>query len=211
VTQSYGLVRPCGTMRDCTARHCAQACCLASCSHLRFCRRACRTSCVAHRISDNCNMQMCYKRQDQTIVQIPASISPRSKESCDTIPRPPNTHTQNMGMCLVSRKWYVDACLGHLSEPRNFCEVAPSTVPSLLDQVKHSLTDLLGQFRAWSKVPGRSGRFAAHLKYLSCKSNDPNISVPVFYGLIKVHKTPTALRPIVACHSWLTTPISVRA
>jgi hypothetical protein len=115
---------------------------------------------------------------------------------------------KNMGLCLVSRKWYVDACLGHLLEPRNFSEVVPSDVPALVETAKQTLVGILRHFRAWSNVPGRPGRFTAHSKYLDCKANDTNISVPVFYGLIKVHKTPTALRPIVACHSWLTTPVS---
>jgi hypothetical protein len=50
-------------------------------------------------------------------------------------------------------------------------------------------------------------RLVDHLKYLSTLSlNDPQI--PAFYGLIKVHKKPVTIRPIVACHSWLTTPLS---
>jgi len=33
--------------------------------------------------------------------------------------------------------------------------------------------------------------------------------VPHVYGLPKVHKSPLDIRPIVACHSWFTTPVSV--
>ena len=33
-------------------------------------------------------------------------------------------------------------------------------------------------------------------------------TIPVFYGIIKVHKRTPALRPITACHSWVTTPLA---
>jgi hypothetical protein len=55
---------------------------------------------------------------------------------------------KNMGMCLVSRKWYVHACLSHLSEPRNFSEVVPSDVPALLENANRALAIILRQFRA---------------------------------------------------------------
>jgi hypothetical protein len=50
-------------------------------------------------------------------------------------------------------------------------------------------------------------RFESHSKYLQ-DTNSGSKRIPAFYGLIKMHKNPISLRPIIACHSWITTPVS---
>jgi hypothetical protein len=73
-----------------------------------------------------------------------------------------------------------------------------------------TLSRLVKEFKVWIGHPRINvdrDRLNSHLKYLS-NTQSPNFRIPAFYGLIKVHKSPVALRPIVACHSWITTPLS---
>ena len=116
---------------------------------------------------------------------------------------------KNMGICVVSRKWYGVKCRDHLNNLRNFVELSEADSLELQRGARHQNAVLLHELNSWLKhVPGRSNhRFAGYFKFLR-RVTDRDCLVPHFYGLVKIHKSPPALRPIVACHSWLTTPWS---
>jgi hypothetical protein len=115
---------------------------------------------------------------------------------------------KNMGICLVSRPWYIDMCLRHLLSARDFLEVSQDDAQELMEHFRMRRKTLIAHLRSWQGRTEQEGkRITEYERYISSRATNA-CTVPVFYGLIKVHKDPVALRPIVSCHSWLTTPVS---
>jgi hypothetical protein len=117
---------------------------------------------------------------------------------------------KNMGLCIVKRDWYVQTCLSHLQSTRDFVEIPAVAVDQAVRNATCRFTRLLEELSVWIKHPlihVSRLRLLSHRKYLLGMQRQ-EYRLPCFYGLIKVHKSPVALRPIIACHSWVTTTLS---
>lgn len=96
---------------------------------------------------------------------------------------------KNLGLAVVTRQWYMEQCLKHLSQQNAYEESEPS-----LEDLACQLKDLVHSFQ-WNKETR---------KYLQTTTAD----LPRFHVIPKVHKTPWASRPIIPSHSWVTSRAS---
>ena len=112
---------------------------------------------------------------------------------------------KNMGMVLVDKAWYQEQCQTHLGDCSKFTAVSQAIADRLPDVCTQRLQQHLADNRMLANMAfGMQHSDALH-KYL-CEPR--TYTVPPFYGIIKVHKPVPAIRPIVASHSWVTTPLA---
>lgn len=110
---------------------------------------------------------------------------------------------KNLGLTLIGREWYMGECLRQLSDGSTY-HLVDSTLP---DMATPTLTarvrrEALALIRRLYEVPHNER------KWLVANTDRPP-RLPEFYILPKLHKDPVKGRPIVASHSWCTTPLSI--
>jgi hypothetical protein len=116
---------------------------------------------------------------------------------------------KNMSLCVVKRDWYVNKCLDHLLSSRDFVEIQEQCLRLWImhqSRLRHLLRSL-GVMLKNGLLNAFRLRLSSHVQFLE-SSLHRTIRLPAFYGLVEVHESPPALRPIVACHSWITTEFS---
>jgi hypothetical protein len=117
---------------------------------------------------------------------------------------------KNMGLCVVKRDWYVNKSLDHLLSSRDFVEIPEVAVSTAMEHAQSRLRCLLRSLGVMLKnglLNAFRQRLSSHVQFLE-SSLHRTIRPPAFYGLVEVHESPPALRPIVACHSRITTEFS---
>lgn len=116
---------------------------------------------------------------------------------------------KNMGLCILDRSWYIAECLRQLGSIDTYVPVSTPDMPQTIERLKQRAMQLADFYRPY--LP------ADVYKYLQAAAAANHI-VPFFYLLPKVHKLPAVTRqhlhllkgrPIAACHSWVTNPMSV--
>jgi hypothetical protein len=111
---------------------------------------------------------------------------------------------KNLGLTLVGREWYMGECYRQLSDattyqPVNLMAMGIDTM-QLEERVRR---EAVHQIKSMGVIlPGNERR------WLLANTDRPS-SLPEFYILPKLHKDPVKGRPIVASHSWCTTPLSI--
>jgi hypothetical protein len=110
---------------------------------------------------------------------------------------------KNLGLAIVDRDWYKAQCLSLLAPPGYVHIGSRSSV---------EVAQLLSRFIQYRiEVVGLTcPAFLSQQAFRFLTDAVPSVSfrVPLFYGIVKVHKTPVALRPIASCVNYLTTPAS---
>jgi hypothetical protein len=101
---------------------------------------------------------------------------------------------KNLGLCVMSRQWYVAEGLrqlrgGNYEQPHNF------SMDSMLSKLDTFLA-------VHTKIP------YAELKWLRHQRATGHFRLAVFYMLPKLHKDPIRGRPIVASRAWVFTSLS---
>ena len=101
---------------------------------------------------------------------------------------------KNLGPVTMDRKEYVERVLTeHLAN-----KTAYKKLPE--KQAKIQLNDLKEYFI--HLFLNRNNKFnltETEIKYFSRSLNNPNLRIPQFYGMVKIHKNPWKLRPVVSC------------
>lgn len=141
---------------------------------------------------------------------LPAKI----RTELTTLKRDPNVVVQladkNMGICIVDACWYHHECLSSLSKQDQFHLVYDPLIDDasfpvkLVDTVMQQQTDLLSKTKLAFKSAFGTQVARAYRRFISAPRT---CVVPAYYKTIKVHKVPVKTRPIVAAHSWVTTPL----
>ena len=110
---------------------------------------------------------------------------------------------KNLGTSVVTRQWFIENCLLLLSDVENYREIDNSEVKETLARTRTSV-DELATFVDTHMSPNK--QLSLYLRSKIPKGFRGKPSIPAFYGIPKIHKKPTKMRPIVPCHSILQTP-----
>lgn len=111
---------------------------------------------------------------------------------------------KGLGLVVIDAKQYHQLNLAHLQSARDFRPLSALEVAEHVADVRHQLQELI-RFSADclpTILPQTAGQYTDYLKGWN------HCQLPVFYGLIKVHKTAVCIRPIVTCQKWITTAVS---
>ena len=115
---------------------------------------------------------------------------------------------KNLGLVILDRRWYVAECRRQLADTATYQQVPASDVPLLVPGLQQRLAATV--WRHALALPGQVQRFLTATAHTHTR-------LPSFYLLPKIHKLPQVTpqhlpllrgRPIVAAHSWITTPTS---
>ena len=110
-----------------------------------------------------------------------------------------------MGIVLCEKAWYNDHCRAHLNDTSKFVPVTAADAAAACEAC-------LQQLREWLEHHAilLTKAFGATLgeNILHFLHDVRDYELPVFYGITKLHKPTRALRPIVAAHSWVTSPFA---
>ncbi|THH09686.1 hypothetical protein EW146_g8612 [Bondarzewia mesenterica] len=104
---------------------------------------------------------------------------------------------KNLGAAVVTRKWFIENSKLLLSDTNNYTKISAAERQVILERTRTNVvaaSDFADQFLDNEQL----------VKFLRSKIPESELDeskVPVFYGVPKIHKTPTKMRPIVPCHS----------
>jgi hypothetical protein len=101
---------------------------------------------------------------------------------------------KNLGIVIADRAWYEKEVFRQLDDQGTYRFINQDQVP--IAAIKRRICELVKQFPA--QINTALQRFII----------GGGETIPAFYITIKLHKTPTVGRPIVAGHSWITTNAS---
>lgn len=111
---------------------------------------------------------------------------------------------KNLGCAVVTRQWFEERCLDLLSDTLNYEELSHFKFLQVVQDVIYS-AESAADLAAVFDNPQLD-------KYLRSKipmdSDAENYKPPTFYGIPKIHKKPTKMRPILPCHSAIINPFA---
>ena len=103
---------------------------------------------------------------------------------------------KNLGIALISRRWYTSTVLSMLSDQSTYQRITwKNQAIAVMRRARKRVLQIIGSFFNDDLVP------PPFIKYI-LKGLDSDVErLPVFHGIVKLHKSPIALRPIVAGHT----------
>ena len=143
----------------------------------------------------------CKSRPNLSVTERKALLS--LKERKDILIKPAD---KNLGPVCMDTTWYHGQCLTHLDNPKTYSRVTHLDTERIVSDLQLGLSNLLGS-HPFDGNPNQTSWNKEELKYILFHTPS-RVSIPLFYGLPKVHKNPISLRPITAAHSWVTTGLS---
>jgi len=130
---------------------------------------------------------------------------------------------KNLGPVIMDRTTYIQRINEeHLDDADTYTKISESNALSRLDDLKGFLKRLLlppkTNTNTNTKIPPHPTEIRKQKERIQMKDFErffigttlynENLRVPVFYGLVKIHKTPWKLRPVVSCSGSLLSTIS---
>lgn len=94
----------------------------------------------------------------------------------------------------MDKTWYKNDVLKHLSNTKVYKKV--TSIP--IENIKQQLTEIINTYKNEIGIK--------HTKYIT--QNISHFSIPNFYTIPKLKKTPIVGRPIISSITWITTPVS---
>ena len=102
---------------------------------------------------------------------------------------------KNLGLTLITREWYIAECERQLTDTCTYERVHSVSLPGIQRRMLSFIATLDGG------IPPNEHKWLT-------RETERLSQLPQFYIMPKLHKDPVKGRPIVACHSWSTWPLS---
>jgi hypothetical protein len=109
---------------------------------------------------------------------------------------------KNLGSSVVTRQWFVDGCLGLLNDRTKYRKITRDERNEIVSKQRTSVLEAA----AFAESELRHHQLSVFLRDKVPESEEEDISLPRFYGIPKIHKTPVKMRPIIPCHSAIQNP-----
>lgn len=110
---------------------------------------------------------------------------------------------KNLGIAVSKRTWIIEKSLDILSNTNDYSEITFDEMKNEQD-IKYGKAVFLDTYAKNNLVNGKQiGTFVSHL---IPDNPDLEFPIPLFFGIPKIHKTPTKLRPIIPCHKAVQNP-----
>ena len=104
---------------------------------------------------------------------------------------------KNLGTAVVTRQWFIDGSLALLSDQQNYRKITSVERSKIINAARTSAVEAAAFALEYLEHP----QLAEFLRSKVPDDEKVDPSVPRFYGIPKIHKTPVKMRPIVPCHS----------
>lgn len=114
---------------------------------------------------------------------------------------------KNLGLCVSQRTWLVEQSKKFLADDKTYQPLTRLEAKRILDKQCDDLRELSLN----AEVLFFHGNLADYLRskitpYIGKSKIYQPHTVPMFYGIMKIHKNPPGFRPIVPCHSAIQNP-----
>jgi hypothetical protein len=113
---------------------------------------------------------------------------------------------KNLGIAVSKRQWYNQKCLSLLENTSDYEVLSQTEADEILNGQCNSMRHLALLVEKWDEtfIKGQL-QLPAFLRS-SLPKDEERPHMPKFHGIPKIHKVPTAMRPIIPCHSAVINP-----
>ena len=127
---------------------------------------------------------------------------------------------KNLGPVVMERTTYIDRVLSdHLNDTSTYQKIekfsALSAINNLREKLKrlflphpHNKVHTTNEYNTPQHHEDRKNLHDYERHFLGTNLHDTSQRIPIFYGLVKVHKTPWKIRPVVSCSGSLLASVS---
>jgi hypothetical protein len=109
---------------------------------------------------------------------------------------------KNLSSCVVTRQWFINMTNKLLSDPANYSTITEEELVKILKIQILKVEDMASL--AESALANQ--QLADFLRQHAHQDKRSVDNLPMFYGILKIHKTLTKMRPIISCHSVIQNP-----
>jgi len=110
---------------------------------------------------------------------------------------------KNLGVAVSERTWLEEKCLELLNDRENYAPLHPLTAQQVCDK---QCTDMEIIASYADGIISDSGNQLGKFFRSLITEKGAQHSIPIFYGIPKIHKEPVKMRPIIPCHSAIQNP-----
>jgi hypothetical protein len=108
---------------------------------------------------------------------------------------------KNLGAAVITRDWFIAGCNSLLEDTDNYKQISQEEKTVILERTRSRIWKISG-----SEFLDDNLQLRGFLRSNCPEDPLQEPTVPMFYGIPKIHKTPTKMRPIVPCHSVMQGP-----
>jgi hypothetical protein len=112
------------------------------------------------------------------------------------------TTDKNLGLAVSERHWIIEKCQDLLNDESNYKKLTYNEFKQIQDK---KCTDMLVIAEIANIYCWEEGSVAEFMRSQVTQIGKIH-HAPVFYGIPKIHKVPTKMRPIIPCHSAIMNP-----